>query len=185
MLEVGRRVKRFFRANEAVAAVEFALILPLLLTLYLGSLELSQLITVDRRVQTVTGTVGDLVSQQKNGISCATLTDFFDASRTIMADLPTTSLQQTVTEIYVDANGVAKVMWSKPGPNPGPLQTVNATYVLDPGMDAISHLSYVIVSETWYPYTPLLGLFFHSNIQLYRKNFYVTRYGASIATTAC
>jgi Flp pilus assembly protein TadG len=174
------RLKQFLAASDAVAAVEFALVLPLLLTLYLGSLELSQLITVDRRVQTVTGTVGDLVSQQKNAIACTTLTDFFNASRAILAGLPTTSLQQTVSEIYVDTNGVAKVVWSKPGPNAGPLQTVNSTYPLDPGMDAISHLSYVIVSETWYPYTPLLGLFFRNNIQLYRKNFYVTRYGTTI-----
>ena len=52
------------RATSAgVAAVEFALILPFLLVLFVGSIEASSLITVDRRVNVISGTVGDLVAR--------------------------------------------------------------------------------------------------------------------------
>jgi Flp pilus assembly protein TadG len=180
-----KHLLKFGAARSAVAAVEFALVLPLLLTLYLGSLELSQLITVDRRVQTVTGTVGDLVSQRKDTISCSQLSDYFRAAQAIMADVPTTALMQTVTEIFVSTAGAATVKWSTAGPNGGTLQTVNGSYALDAGMAAISGGSYVIVSESWYAYTPLLGLFFKTAIPLYRKNFFVTRYASKIDYVAC
>ncbi|MDB5561662.1 MAG: hypothetical protein JWN11_1080 [Hyphomicrobiales bacterium] len=175
------RIRKFVQARDAVAAIEFALVVPILITLYLGSIELSQLITVDRRVQTANGTVGDLVSQRKGSITCAQLGQYFQASQAILAELPTTTLKQTVTEVSVDAAGVGTVLWSQAGPNGGTTQITNQTYNLDPGMAGISQSSFVIVSESWYPYKPLLGLFFTSDIPLYRKNYFVSRYAANIA----
>ena len=59
---------RFGKAREGAAAVEFALILPFMLMLYAGSIELSDLINVDRRITVISSTVGDLVARKKNGI---------------------------------------------------------------------------------------------------------------------
>ena len=51
------------RREEGVAAVEFALIMPFLLLLYFGSMEASALFTADKRVNSISATVGDLDSQ--------------------------------------------------------------------------------------------------------------------------
>ena len=56
-------VRRFREEEKAVAAVEFALIVPFLITLYLGSLETAALFTVDKRINSISSTVGDLVAQ--------------------------------------------------------------------------------------------------------------------------
>ena len=56
---LGQRLRRFGAAREAVAAVEFALILPVMLTMYVGSIELSQAFSMDQRVITIAGTTGD------------------------------------------------------------------------------------------------------------------------------
>ena len=49
--------------ERGVSAVEFAMLLPLMLTLYLGAVEISQGIGADRKVTLTARTVADLVSQ--------------------------------------------------------------------------------------------------------------------------
>ena len=45
------KIRRLRLVEDGVAAVEFARILPVLLLVYIGSVEASALITMDRRVQ--------------------------------------------------------------------------------------------------------------------------------------
>ena len=81
-------VSRFRRENEAVAAVEFALVLPLMIALYFGSIEASALFTADRRINTISATVGDLFAQwddDDGAIPTATQTNYFAASTALMA----------------------------------------------------------------------------------------------------
>ena len=59
---LARKLVRFARAREAVAAVEFAIILPVMLSMYVGSIELGQAITIDQRVTTIAGTILTLIA---------------------------------------------------------------------------------------------------------------------------
>jgi len=59
----GKTLKRFSNDEGGVAAVEFALLAPLLLTLMLGALEITQSIWADGKVEQATSTIGDLVSR--------------------------------------------------------------------------------------------------------------------------
>ena len=182
---------RLAPAQEAVAAVEFALIMPLMLTLYLGSLELSQLITVDQRITNIAGTVGDLVSRKNGWVAAADLTDYFAAATAIISPLSTTGLTQVVTEYYIDpTTSTAKVKWSQ-SYNGGTAKVANTVYtantIVPASMTSISKGSYVIASEATYPYIPLLGLFFKPSFTLYHQNFYAPRYAAIICynTSTC
>src|SRR5205085_2933884 len=56
-------ISRFAKDERGVSAVEFAMILPLMLTLYLGGVEVSQGVSIDRKVTLTARTVTDLVSQ--------------------------------------------------------------------------------------------------------------------------
>ena len=49
--------------ERGVSAVEFAMLLPLMLTLYLGGVEVSQGVSIDRKVTLTARTVADLVAQ--------------------------------------------------------------------------------------------------------------------------
>lgn len=107
------RLRKFRIVEQGAAAVEFALILPIMLVLYIGSVEASALISMDRRVQQIAGTLGDLVARNDTTISAAVLQDYFKAAGGLMTPYQTTDLRQVVSQIQVNADGTTKVIWSK------------------------------------------------------------------------
>ncbi|HZZ87141.1 MAG TPA: TadE/TadG family type IV pilus assembly protein [Caulobacteraceae bacterium] len=98
--------------RRGVAAVEFALLLPILALLYFGSVELTQGVMTQERTEHVASTVGDLVAQSSN-VTSAQLTDIFKVGDTVMYPYPTSTLKQRVSSLQADSRGAVKVVWSK------------------------------------------------------------------------
>jgi Flp pilus assembly protein TadG len=187
-LTLNRLIRRFAGAQAGVAAVEFALVVPFMLVVYLGTSEASALITMDRKVQSVAGAVGDLVARENGTISSATLRDYFQAASGIMTPYTTTDIKQIVTSVKVETNGDTIVAWSREYLNG--VMSVGTTYLENTpygrasdmaSMTDIAKGSYVIVSEASYSYKPLFGLVFDKAVNLYRQSFYVPRFGEPIA----
>src|SRR4249920_1346283 len=84
--------------ERGVSAVEFAMLLPLMLTLYLGAVEVSQGIGADRKVTLTARTICDLVSQVSS-IGNSDMTNALNASAAVMAPFPTGNLKVTVTSV--------------------------------------------------------------------------------------
>ncbi|MEL6227823.1 MAG: TadE/TadG family type IV pilus assembly protein, partial [Pseudomonadota bacterium] len=63
-----RAVKRsrFGKDEKGIAAVEFALLLPLIFALFVGTIEFSQAITIDRRVTQATSATADLIARTRS-----------------------------------------------------------------------------------------------------------------------
>lgn len=110
--------------KRGIAAVEFALILPLMLTLYLGSVELTKGVLASRKVTLVARALSDLASQQ---IDCASnpatapcltnanMATIFSAAAAIMSPYPAANLRMTVSQVdIVSYNGAlyAYTKWS-------------------------------------------------------------------------
>ncbi len=91
------RVKSKFSKNEdGLAAIEFALLSPLLLTFTLGSFEIIQSVWADGKVELAAGTVGDLVSR------ASTMTDsdlrmLGQAGPLVLQPYPQNDLRFTIT----------------------------------------------------------------------------------------
>jgi Flp pilus assembly protein TadG len=64
MGRLGDRFRSFGTNLSGAAAVEFAFVVPIMLTFYFGSMELSQGIEVNKKVGRASSLVGDLVTQQ-------------------------------------------------------------------------------------------------------------------------
>lgn len=178
----------FLGDAQGAAAVEFALIMPLLLLLFLGTIEASTLITVDRRINVISGTVGDLVSRwdpDAGAIPGSELTDYFRASEGIIYPYPTTGLKQVVSFVEVAANGTTKVKWSC-AYNGGTKRAKNSAYAsLPTHMNQLARNGWVVASETSYSYRPVLGMVFTEALHLYQESFYLPRYASDIAGPAC
>jgi Flp pilus assembly protein TadG len=194
--------RRFRRDDQAVAAVEFALVVPFLILLYVGSLEGGALFTADKRVNSISSTIGDLISQwepEDGTISTSTLNGYFDAAQGLISPYSATGLQTVVSLVFVKSDGsTAKVMWSA-APSGQPTLTKGDTFAPlssgnNPNTNAMARGGCVIASQTTYPYKPLLGMVFKDTITLSRTNYFIPRYGATntiqiasttIPSTAC
>ena len=173
------------RDQRAVAAVEFALILPLLLTLYFGTVEAAALYTVDQRVSTVASTMADLVSRERNSISAnTTLNNYFHAAQGIMLPYSTDGLKQVVSMLQIDGAGVATVRWSV-GYNGGVARAANSGFDMtaDPRINELARGSsgYLVVSEIVYPYRPMLGLVINRTFDITHTEYFLPRYEAFIS----
>jgi Flp pilus assembly protein TadG len=172
------------RRDDGVAAVEFALLLPVMLLVYVGAMEASALIAMDRRVQSVTGALGDLVAQSNAVLREEDLQDYFLAASGIMTPYPSGGLQQVVTLVSVDDDGSTEIEWSYQYIDgtfaEGVRHSTGDSFELPQAMINVATDGFVIVAESGYSYTPLFGIVFDQPINLYRENFYMTRFGDSI-----
>ncbi len=171
------RLRRFALADRAIAATEFALLVPFMLTLYMGSIELSTVVTVDRKVSVVASSLGDLVAREKNSTFVLTsLNDYFVAAQSTMSPYPTDALKQVVTNVWIDSLGVPKVQWSR-GHNGATTHAVNSDYPLpDELLGIVSNGDCVVVAEAQISYTPLMGYFFEDAFTLYQEFFFLPRH---------
>ncbi len=94
-----------FASTNGVAAVEFALILPLMLFMYIGTLDLTRGVMANRKIDIVSRTISDLVAQQipTTPVTSATLNSIFTASSAIMSPYSTANLTLTVSSVTIAA----------------------------------------------------------------------------------
>jgi Flp pilus assembly protein TadG len=146
------RLRRLAGDERGVSAVEFAMLLPLMLTLYLGTVEISQGIGADRKVTLTAHTVADLVSQVSS-INNSDMTNSLNAASAVMAPYPTSKLAVTVSSISIDANGKATIAWSDT--LNGTARSVGATVTLPTAL-VVANTS-LIWAEAQYSYKPVIG----------------------------
>lgn len=177
-------VSRFATSSSGVAIVEFALVVPLLLVLYLGSIEASSLYTVDRRITVISGTMGDLVSRwdpDRGDLPQATIDDYFTAAEVIMTPYDPTGLGQVVSLVSVDEDGVALVVWSEKA-GPATARAAGSAFPLA-ATTALNQLSRdtgcLVASETTYSYTPALGVVFQDAVSLAHTSYFLPRYASA------
>ncbi|MEJ0011833.1 MAG: TadE/TadG family type IV pilus assembly protein [Bauldia sp.] len=168
------RLKRplwLFRRNaQGVSAVEFALILPVMLTLYLGCNELGNGLTIARKVTHITSTLSDLVTQSKDAISAGDMTNIMNAASSIMTPYSASSLKIRISEYHIDGATPPKVhvVWSSANANDTPLpidphetDTTKAakpnTYITNLPQTLLTPNTYLITAEVHYDYTPTIG----------------------------
>jgi len=177
--QICQKVLRLFKTDEAVAAVEFALIVPAMLVLYMGSIEVSQVISVDRKMSAATGALGDLVAQSEAQLSTSILDDYFTAVGLIMTPYSANNLKQLVTLVFIDDQGDASVVWSV-GNNGATAKDVDSSYIVPSQITAVSLETYLVVSEAQLPYQPWGGYVLPGSFNLYKQFFYMPRFGGQI-----
>ncbi|HEV2557941.1 MAG TPA: TadE/TadG family type IV pilus assembly protein [Microvirga sp.] len=99
-----RELVRFRDAVEAVAAIEFALILPVMITMYFGMTELTVALMQDRKVNIAANTVADMMGKVSQ-LSPDELEQIMRVAETIMAPFDASGLKVTVSSVVVRARG--------------------------------------------------------------------------------
>jgi Flp pilus assembly protein TadG len=147
-----RALRRFATARGGVSAVEFALLFPMMLTLYFGGVEVTTGVSISRKSTLVAHTVADLVAQTNN-VTDAGMQDIFKAAGAVVAPYSETDLKVTVSSIEIDAAGIAKIKWSDT--HGGTARPVDQVVTLKPAL-VVPNTS-LIWGEVDYMYKPTFG----------------------------
>jgi Flp pilus assembly protein TadG len=172
------RLEGFIADCRGVSALEFAITLPLMLALYLGTSEVTQGISVKRKVTLTARAVTDL-SSQYTAITDADLTNIFNAGAAIIAPYTATNLAETVSEIAIDSNGNATVVWSST--SNGTALTVGSSVTVPSGL-AVPN-SYLIYGQASYSYNPTYGYVLTKTLTLSDQFYMRPRQSSSISLT--
>lgn len=164
-----RRMLRMARDVRGVAAVEFAMILPLMLVIYIGGNEFGHALTISRKVTHVASTVADLVAQAKS-VSNSDVTSIMTIADAMMEPHSSSTLSIRITLIAIDEDGEATVAWSKANANTTAL-TAGADIVIPDSVKVPS--TYLVNAEVHYPYTPRLGYVLTGSLDL-EDEFYLS-----------
>ena len=148
-LRMSHAFRRFARDRRGVSAVEFALLAPIMVGLYLGCVEVSDAVSADRKVSWTAAAVANLTAQVAT-ISTSDMTNILDASTAIISPYSASKLKITVSCLNIDANKNVTVKWSATR-NGG----VGGTVTVPSALQVAN--SQLIYSQVSYAYTPTVG----------------------------
>ena len=162
-----RRSTRALRADSSgIAATEFAFIAPVMLVLFFGTVEFCSAVAVDRKVTLIARALSDLTSQAAISMDDNYMQNIFTASIGIVNPYDASPLTATLSEIYVDNNGKATIVWSESATiASGATQATLTASTHSPNDDMtnvvpsqlLAHKTYLIYSEVGYLYKPTIG----------------------------
>lgn len=156
-----RRLRKFRRAQGGLAAVEFALIAPVMVTLLLGTVELCNALECHQKVTMLASTSADLVAQAKS-VSATDMSNIFSAVDAIMYPFATANAKIVISSILSDGSGDGTIDWSQ-AQNTTALTAGDAVTVpsgLMPASECAKDACSVILAQVTYEYTSPIGRFF-------------------------
>lgn len=188
-LALSSKLRKFRNDDRAIAAVEFALLLPVMILIYAGVADVSRGVDANRKVNRVASVVGDLVSRQISVLP-AQLDDIFTIGSTIMfpsVTKPEMRISFLRVERVNNSNTlVVRLDWSRKTPGfvekgSGSAQQARRVYL--PEKLRQEPMNYIRV-ETQYTYIPLLSSVL-PNIDMEEIYFASPRYSDTIPCPQC
>jgi Flp pilus assembly protein TadG len=158
------RISRLARDQRGVSAVEFALMAPMMIGLYLGCVEISDGVGADRKVSLTAAALANLAAQVAT-IRTSDMTNNLDASSAIIAPYSATKLKMTVTCLSIDSTGNATTKWSVTRNG-----SANSGVLTIPSALAVPN-SHLIFTQVSYAYTPTVGYTITGTLTLSDKMF--------------
>ncbi len=98
---VARRT--FAGDKRGMAAVEFTLIVPVLLILFIGVVEVTRAVSIDRRFGKVTSMVADLLTRETDPVNAATVEGIYGVVNHVMGVWGTETLKLHITPVRAAA----------------------------------------------------------------------------------
>lgn len=171
-----------WRRDEGVAAVEFALVLPLMMTLFFGLSDLTLAVNLDRKLTLLTRSLADIPSRVPS-LTTSDLGNVFAAASAVMRPYDSTNVQMVLSSVLVTVNGstyTGKVDWSCPKNIPSKpngqsqadfdaenlkARSASSAYDVPTGYQTTTTKSF-LVAETLVPYTSTFGQYLAGTTRL-------------------
>ncbi len=144
-----RRLRHLLGGDQrGLAAVEFALLAPLLVTAYVATAEASLALIAQRKLSLSASIAADLASHSST-INAATVNGIFEATAAVLEPFAADGLVQRLSAIVVDPDGTARIAWSVG--NGITAHPVGSPIVLPANLVDVDEG--VVMAEAWLDYT--------------------------------
>lgn len=107
-----QRLRRFARKTGGLAALEFAILLPMMIFLLFGAVEIIDVLAVNRRVENTTASLADVVSRDTE-VTDDEVTGLWAALGLLMTPDDPAGLDVRITSITIEDANTARVVWSE------------------------------------------------------------------------
>jgi hypothetical protein len=101
---------RLARDMRGVAAIEMAFIFPVMIILYIGLVDVTNLLMINRRVTLTTSTLADLVTQSDSSITTADIDGVFESARAIFEPWSVDGISLNLWAFRMN-NGSPELQW--------------------------------------------------------------------------
>ena len=160
-------------------AVEFALCLPILILLMLGSAEMARFVILHQKVDRVAVTTSDLVSRAET-INQSQLDDIFEAADLVAQPFDLASLGVVIVSAVINNGSGAKIAWQRSGggsaEHSSQIGTQGAAATLSADFD-VREGETAIIAEVFYDFEPFLSELIVQPQTLYRRAHHRPRLG--------
>lgn len=102
--------KRWVREEGGVAAVEAALLFPVMLTLFLGMVDIGNAILSNQKTITASQVAADLIAR-KETVSTTDINEAIEAARLAIEPFPTSTFGIDIVSLRFDDTGAPQVVW--------------------------------------------------------------------------
>ncbi len=170
---------RFARARRGLAAIEFALVLPFMAVMYLGTFEIVQGISVQRQLTLTSSTLANIVTQYSNVSASGDWPSIYTAAATVLTPYSTANAGVTISVVKITAPGSATVQWSLPGYN-GTARATGQVIAVPTTLGSAG--TELVLGEATYKYTPLIDLLNIGIIRLYSSVYMLPRNSSGTIT---
>jgi Flp pilus assembly protein TadG len=152
-------INRFSRAREGLAAIEFALIIPVMLITFFGIAEIANYILAARKVANVASVAADLVTQD-TVVDDDEIDDIMGALDVVLRPFDPQEAQIRITSVVADGDGETTVAWSD-ARNTGAYTEGSPISVPD---DIVPDGQGIIMTEVSFTYRTLFGMFLNDGM---------------------
>lgn len=145
-------LRRFASARRGSAALEFAILAPMMLFLLFGSVDLLDMLNANKRVQNATASIADVVARDTE-ISNDEVAGFWAALNVLMFPSDGAAVNMRVSSVSIQSSTTARVVWSEGRGMSA--RVANSTVTLPAAM--MTPGTSIIMAEATYSYTSPLG----------------------------
>lgn len=173
------------RDRAGAAAVEFALILPIAISLFLGTFELANLLMCHMKLVAATQTAADLLAQQKT-VCASDVTSYGTAAGLVMEPLPPGKLSIAFASVIYTSSSpfTASTDWHQEVNGATSIATIAPTAATNAQINKYGSSSTIVATAT-YAYTSPLSYMLKKNYTFTETAFAQPRLVASIPKPTC